>query len=114
MLPKENRLKKDKDFERVHKEGKFSSYKFLAVKVAENDLKVSRFGFLVGIKVSKKAVVRNKVKRRLRESVRMKLDRIKSGFDVVVIVRPEIAEESYVKIDEAVIEVLKRARLFKE
>lgn len=111
MLPSENRLQKEKDFARVHHTGRFFGQQFLAIKSVPNNLNVSRFGFLVGIKVSKKAVVRNKVKRRLRETIRLKLNKIEPGFDVVVMVKPEIAEKSYLEISEAVHNVLKKARL---
>lgn len=114
MLPKKFRLLKKKDFEKIHKFGKFFGQNFLAIKLVKNSLNVSRFGFLIGIKVSKKSTVRNKIKRRLRESVRLKLKRIKPGFDIVVFVRPEIAEKNYWEIDKAVEKIFEKAKLLKK
>jgi len=111
MLSLVNRLRQEKDFARVHHTGRFFGQQFLAVKVVANNLDASRFGFLVGIKVSKKAVVRNKVKRRLREIVRLKLDKIKPGYDIVVMVKPEIAEKDYQEIDVAISGALEKAGL---
>ncbi len=69
MLGKENRLRRKKDFEEIFKKGRSFKESFLVLKILKNNLKVSRFGFVVSQKVSKKAVVRNKIKRRLREIV---------------------------------------------
>ncbi|MFH1423419.1 MAG: ribonuclease P protein component [Candidatus Nealsonbacteria bacterium] len=86
MLPGTNRLKKKKDFEYVFKQGRGLKEGFLSLKFARNSLGLTRFGFVVGQKVSRKAVVRNKVKRRLREIAKSSLGDIKKGFDVVIIV----------------------------
>ena len=112
MLPKKNRLIKEKDFNRIHKFGNFTGEKFLAIKIQKNNSDISRFGFLVGIKISKKAVERNLVKRRLRESVKSKLNIIKSGYDIVFFTKPEIAEKNFKEIDETVSSVLIKAKLF--
>ena len=111
MLPKKNRLIKEKDFNQIHKFGNFVGEKFLAIKFQNNNLNISRFGFLVGTKISKKAVARNKVKRRLRESIYLKLNKIKSGFDVVFLTKPEIVYKSYDEINTAVESVLNRSNL---
>jgi ribonuclease P protein component len=113
MLPKKFRLTKKDDFDLIHRKGRFFGEKYLAIKSLKNNLAHSRFGFLVGIKVSKKAAVRNKVKRRLRESVRLKLDRIKPGYDIIVLTKPEIADKSYEEIDNYIISVLEKGNLIK-
>jgi len=113
MLPKKNRLKSKKDFDRVHNRGRFYADAFLAIKTAKNNLDNSRFGFLVGLKVSKKAVERNKIKRRLRASVRQIINDVKPGFDVVVMVKPEIIDKDYNEIDGAMKAVLNKSGIFK-
>jgi len=112
MLPQKNRLIKEKDFNRIHKFGNFTGENFLAIKFQRNNLEVSRFGFLVGTKISKKAVERNLVKRRLRESIHLKLNNIKPGYDIIFLTKPEIVGKSYEKIDKAVENVLRKAILF--
>jgi len=109
MLPEINRLKKKKDFDLVHNKGRFYGGSFLAVKTAKNGLDATRVGFLVGLKISKKAVVRNKIKRRLRASIRKMIFEFKPGYDVVVMVRPQIVDKNYQEIDEALVIVLKKA-----
>ena len=88
MLPVKNRLKKEKDFEKVFKTGKGFKEKFLYLKIKKNNLGVSRFGFVISKKVSKKATSRNKLKRRLRELVKIKLPKIKKGIDGTIVVNP--------------------------
>ncbi|MCD5396454.1 MAG: ribonuclease P protein component [Candidatus Pacebacteria bacterium] len=87
MLPKKHRLKKKKNFERVLKEGKGINDKYFFVKFKENDLGFVRVGFIVSKKVSNKAVVRNKVKRRMREGVRGFLSEIQKNLDIVIIAK---------------------------
>jgi ribonuclease P protein component len=111
MLPKKHRLTKKDNFDAIHRKGRFFGERFIAIKSLKNNLSYSRFGFLVGLKVSKKAVVRNKIKRRIRESVKLKLDKIKPGFDIVVLTKPEITEKDYSEIKKAINSVLEKGNL---
>jgi len=111
MLAKENRLVKTKDFEDVFKRGKFFAEDFINLKVANNNLDISRFGFIVGLKVSKKAVRRNRVKRQIREIIRLRLDKIKKGFDVIIMAKPEIVGRSYKEIERVVDNILIKSKL---
>jgi ribonuclease P protein component len=78
-------------------------------------LEHSRFGFAIGRRVGN-AVIRNRIKRRMRESVRMRLKRheILAGWDVVLIARRPIRDASFHQVDEAIGLVLRRARLLSE
>ena len=98
MLAKQHRLQKDKEFESVFRKGKASKGKFLFLKLKRNKLQISRFGFIIGKKISKKATVRNKIKRQLREIVRENLNNVKSGFDVVIVTKPGIINKNYQEI----------------
>lgn len=96
MLSKQYRLTKNKDFQRVFKEGKYISLpeKFLYVKILKNSFPFSRFGFVVSNKVSNKANKRNKIKRLLREAVKSKLSTVKSGFDIIIVAKKGIEGKS--------------------
>ena len=111
MLPKENRLKKNKDFKKVFKEGKGFKEDFLVLKKAKNNLKISRFGFVVSKTFFKKATLRNKIKRKLRESVRIKLNEIKKGIDGVVIASPGLEAKDFREIKEIVNKLFKKAKI---
>ncbi|MDD4990366.1 MAG: ribonuclease P protein component [Candidatus Pacebacteria bacterium] len=115
MLFAENRLRKKKDFERVmkDKQSRGLSVSFLSGRFLGNGLAVSRIGFVVSKKVSKKAVQRNKVKRRLREAARFLFSQIKPGFDAVIFTRPEIAESDFSGIKQSLEALFKKAGLWK-
>ena len=111
MLPKANRLRKKKDFEELFKKGKSFKNNFLTLKIAQNNLKESRFGFIVSQKVSKKAVLRNKIKRRLRDIIKRNIKDIKNGMDVVIIVLTGLEKKSFLEIKEILNILLKKAGL---
>jgi len=111
MLPKNSRLKKKKDFERVFKKGKGFKEDFLFVKLIKNNLKITRFGFVVGYKVSKKAVVRNKAKRRLREAVKSELPKIRKGLDVALVAGKGLETKDFKEIQVIVVNLFKKAKI---
>ncbi len=111
MLKKEFRLRKQKDFENVFDKGFYFSGDFLSLKTVKNGLPISRFGFVVSKKISKKAVQRNRVKRLLRESIRLMQKDIRAGFDAVFISKVGIVDKDFREIDLAVGELLKKSRL---
>jgi len=113
MLPEINRLKKKKDFERVLKKGKGYKEDFLYLKIIRNNLKNSRFGFIVSNKFSKKAVVRNKIKRRLKSLTKIKLSRIEKGIDGVIIVRPGLEINDFWELEEKINKLFEKAKIIK-
>lgn len=112
MLPKANRLKKKKDFEKVLKKSQGFKENFLVLKTTKNNLKLSRFGFIVSTRFSKKAVVRNKIKRRLREIIRAKLSKIRKGKDGVIIVMPGFQIDNFWELEEIVNRLFEKAKLY--
>ncbi|MDD5071677.1 MAG: ribonuclease P protein component [Patescibacteria group bacterium] len=113
MLKKENKLKKDKEFDNVFKNGRSCFHKNLGVKFVGNGLKLSRFGILVSNKISKKAVERNRIKRRIRAIIRLEIDKIKEGCDVVVIALPPILDSAYEEIGAAIKHSFKKLGLYR-
>ena len=111
MLPKKNRLKKEKDFQRIFKKGKWFKDGFLFLKIAKSDSCNSRFGFSVSKSFSKKASLRNKTKRKLRELVKTRIKKIKKGVDVLIIVRPGLEKKSSSEIEKSLDDLFRRADL---
>lgn len=66
MIKNENRLKKNKHFKFIYKHGETKTHKFLSLTFVKTKISPFKVGFSVSKKVGK-SVVRNKVKRRLRE-----------------------------------------------
>lgn len=111
MLAQQNRLKKKKDFERVFRKGKKTREDVLFFQWAPNNLKTSRFGFIVSKKISKKATVRNKIKRQLRELVRKKIGSLEKGIDVVFIARIGLEKKDFWETEKIVNRILSKAKL---
>ncbi len=108
MLPPKNRLTKKKDFELVFKKGQSVKQDFLLAKALKTDAKASRFGFVVSKKVSTKATVRNKVRRRLQKAVQDILPKIKTTTDVIIVALPGIEKKEFTEIQQAVDQVFKK------
>lgn len=114
MFKKEERLSKDKDFDYVFKKGKSNFSEILGIKAAPNNMDKNRFGVLVGLKISKKAVVRNRVKRRLREAIENKSAYLKKGFDIVIITRSPIKDKEVQDMESALEKGFEKLSLFKK
>jgi ribonuclease P protein component len=112
MLKKENRIRLDKEFDRVFKAGQSFYVKDLGFKLAKNALEISRFGILINTKVSKKAVVRNKIKRQIRAIIEKRIDGISSGYDLVIIVFPIILDKKFADIEKIILDGLKRLKIY--
>jgi len=111
MLPKANRLRNTREIEKVFRAGRGVKEGFLFLKFMENDLEISRFAFIVSKKTSPKAVQRNKIKRRLRDIIRKRMPRIKTGFDLVVIAQKGAGSAKFQEMEQAVVRLLEKIKL---
>ena len=92
----------------VYRQGKVWANSLLVMKAMPNGLSLSRYGFSVTKKVGK-AVQRNRLKRLLREI--MRLQSLRSGWDIVFIVRSVAVNTDYHQLERAVTKLLTRAQL---
>ena len=113
MLTKANRIKKNKEIENVFKNSKNFKEGFLIVRVCLTGEQNSRFGFVVSKKVSKKATVRNQVKRRLRQAIRKKQEDIKSGLDIIITALPGAEKESFKQVGLTLNKIFLKAKILK-
>jgi ribonuclease P protein component len=79
--------------------------------VAPNLLSHNRYGFIASRRLGS-AVVRNRVRRILREVVRRSEPRLKTGFDITFVARNEIVTQPYSTIQDALGELFRRASLW--
>lgn len=101
MLPKIHRLRADKDFKNIFKNGELSENQFFRIKFLKNQKKFSRFGFIISTKIAKKSTLRNLLKRRLRAAVRFFLKDIKISFDIAVWPKTNSISASYKDLFES-------------
>jgi ribonuclease P protein component len=87
-------LRRRSDFLRVQGTGRRFRSRLCAVLVSTGEAQARRVGFTVSRKVGK-AVVRNRVRRRLREVVRNESDKFLPGYDHVIIAYPAAADASF-------------------
>lgn len=111
MLPRAHRLTKETDFKLLAQEGQSFYSPLFTIKILKAKDADSRFGVVISAKVSKKAVVRNKIKRRITEIIRLALPKIKSGFDVMILVKTVVAEKNYQEIKEDIEKLFKKANI---
>lgn len=112
MLIRQHRLTKTKEIDFVFRRGKSSYDKLMGVKIIENQLKYNRFNIMVSNKVSKRAVVRNKIKRQLRAIIKQELDLLAIGKDCVIIALPPILEKKYQSIQRSLTKHFHKLNLY--
>lgn len=95
-------LKKNRDFQKVYKNGKSYANRLLVMYVITNSSDQNRFGISVSKKVGN-SVVRHHVTRLVRESYRLHEEMFHSGWDIVVVARASAKNASYHEINSALL-----------
>ena len=104
-------LKRNGDFKRLYNRGKSGADSFLAVYCLRNRVKINRLGITVSVKVGG-AVVRNRVRRRIREAYRLHEAGFLSGHDIVVVSRVRAAEADMNRICASLLQVSEKLGLY--
>jgi ribonuclease P protein component len=115
-VQRRNRLSRSRDFDAVYRQGRSASTRFLVLywfpRTDEDDLVEARLGLAVPKSVGG-AVVRNRVKRQLRETWQELAATVEPGHDYVLVARPGLAEPADTRghewLRERVTEVLEKA-----
>lgn len=110
MFSKEHRLAKTKDISLVYTRGRSFFSPFFVVKFMRQSKGVNRFTVVVSTKVSKKAVVRNKLKRVVREFLRLRASILEHG-DYIVTVRGKAVGKPNTVLREELNQLLVKSRL---
>ena len=112
-MKKRFRVKKEKDFNAIFKEGKsFANRKFVIYRLENNEQH-----FRVGLSVSKKlgnAVMRNQIKRRIRHILIEHKDQLVENVDFVVIARKGVEILDYAEMEKNLLHVLKLSKIYQE
>jgi ribonuclease P protein component len=95
MATKRPRLSRSSDFQRIYRQGSSTASRFLVLYSFRRPAEAGAEGPRLGLSVSKKlggAVVRNRVKRLLREAFQGCAGHLAEEYDLVVIARPQLLE----------------------
>lgn len=119
MLPIDQRLRNNRHFRRVYAQGRSFVqdvavlYVWNRTEEAQTEAQGVRIGFVVSKKLGK-AVCRNRLKRRLREAMRLQMGTLRSGtYDIIFVGRKGLNTARWRDIQRVVASLLKRAHLLK-
>ena len=108
MLKKVNRISKRSEFDEIRKNGKMLGFsRFFGMVMVDKKDDELKFGVVISKKISKKAVERNKIKRRLMEVLGRNLDKFEKGKRILFLVKKEALEASVDDFEEEINKVLK-------
>ncbi len=106
------KLGKNPEFQKVYKNGKSKANKYLVMYVVKGESGPNRYGFSVSKKVGN-SVVRHRITRLLRESVRKNDALVKEGNQIIIVARKMVKDKSFENVNGAVFHLLKIHGLLK-
>ena len=98
------------DFQQIQGQSRTRAHPTLLVRYRRNELGRTRFGISTGRRVGS-AVVRNRIRRRLREVLRRLSTRIDLGWDILLVARVPAAEASQAQLEEIISRLMQQAGL---
>ena len=106
-------LKLNHLFRRLYQKGKSAANKYLVIYCRRNGSSENRIGYTVSSKLGH-AVVRNRVRRRLREIYRRHESQFRPGWDLVVVARSRAVDAPYKKLEGAYLSLAGKLGLLRE
>ena len=113
MIKRENRLKKNRHFNYIYKHGASARYGCVALVYLKTKSKPYKVGFSVSNKIGK-SVVRNKIKRQMRESFNQIAKLVDGRFNYIFVAKDGIVEKSFFEIKQNMINAVRKAGLLNE
>ena len=107
-FPRASRLLRRADYDAVYREGRRRSSREFAVFLRPNALELSRFGWSIK-KALGSAVKRNRMRRRIREIIRLHRQEIAPGWDIVIHPRSSVTTAKFSALSEELLKLLPRA-----
>lgn len=105
-MEKKYRLRKNIEFKRVYNKGKNYWNRNLILYVRKNGLEETRLGITITKKIGN-AVIRNKIRRRMKEIYRLNHERVKPSYDLIFIPKKNVVDLSYKELENSLIHILK-------
>ena len=106
-------LKENHLFRRLYRKGASSANSYLVIYARKNGSKENRIGLTVSGKLGC-AVVRNKIRRRLREIYRIHEERFLPGYDLVIVARSRAVTAQYQRLEKAYLSLANKMGLLRE
>ena len=107
-MRRDQRLTSSRRFSQIRDDGKVWVNNLLVLRILSNDEVETRFGFIATRRIGN-AVVRNRLRRRLKEILR--IAPVKAGWDLVFIIRKNSVDASFRSLERAVYNLLRRSKL---
>ncbi len=104
-------LKKNYEFTRVYKNGKYKAGKYLVIYLLNNNLSYNRIGITLSRKIGN-SVKRNRIRRLIRENYNICKDSLKTGFDLVILARGIIDNPNFNAIGKEIKYLFKKHDLY--
>jgi ribonuclease P protein component len=104
------RLRASQDFARLRQEGRTYPSRYLLISVAPNGLTHNRYGLITSKKLGN-AVTRNRVRRLLREAIRLLHPHLAVGYDLVLVARQSLVGQPFGVVQRIVQELCRQAGL---
>lgn len=108
-----SRLRNNRDFQRVYRKGRNFWNRLVVLYTLPNGQDCSRIGFSITKKYGN-SVERNRIRRQMKEIYRLNCYRVKKGYDIVFIPKWPVKNATYTEIEDAMLKLLKKARLLNE
>ena len=105
-------LKKNYEFRRLYSKGSSAASPRLVIYARKTRAGGNSIGITVSTKLGK-AVVRNKVRRRLREIYRLNEPKFRKGVQLVIVARTRAVSASYWQLEEELLSLCRRLELLK-
>lgn len=111
MLSRKYRLRRRKDFSRLYRQGRTAHSGSFSIKYKSNNVGHNRVGIVASTKVSKKAPVRNRLRRQLYSQARHLLDEIDGDYDIIILVKTVAIGQNGNDLGDELRRTLKKAGL---
>ena len=108
-MKKINIVKDSKDFDKIIHTGKLLKSKYYILYYINNNNDKYHFGISVGKKISNKAVIRNKLKRRLKSIIDNNKNLYQNNQDYIIIMKRSCIEASFKELEDDFIYIIKKA-----
>ncbi|MDO8495562.1 MAG: ribonuclease P protein component [bacterium] len=114
-LPKQSRIKKKKDFEKILKTGSSLRNSFFLIKFIRNSLLTDRAAIVVPVSIASKAVERNKLKRTISAALRNIVTAVSnsktSHTDFIIMAQTGVKNKKYREVSSSLRDILQKANI---